>query len=85
MEQQYRRFCLILFKKIKIFSQRNCRKCGVPIFYQHPFNLQITFIFESALLSANEIGGITGNNEEEKVQKVMLKKHVRNQGFVFFK
>uniref|UniRef100_A0A914LXW5 Uncharacterized protein n=1 Tax=Meloidogyne incognita TaxID=6306 RepID=A0A914LXW5_MELIC len=44
----------------------------------------ITFIFESALLSANEIGGITGNNEEEKVQKVMLKKHVRNQGFFLF-
>ena len=62
--------------------RKNCRKCAVPIFYQHPFSLHIIFIFENALLSANEVGGVSGKNEEQRARRVTLTKHVRNQGKV---
>ncbi|CAD5228540.1 unnamed protein product [Bursaphelenchus okinawaensis] len=66
LEQQYR---------------RQCKKCGVPLFYQHPFNLGITFIFDDALLTAKQLGGKVANNEE-LMTKMVLTKHIRNQGKV---
>lgn len=39
----------------------------------------MTFIFENALLSAKEIGGISCRNEEE-TKKVVVTKRVKNQG-----
>jgi hypothetical protein len=66
LEQQYR---------------KNCKQCGIPLFYQHPFNLTITFIFANALLSAQDAGGINVKNEEE-VNKVVMTKHIVNQGKV---
>lgn len=53
----------------------------MPLFYQHPFNLTITFIFANALLSAQDAGGINVKNEEE-VNKVVMTKHIVNQGKV---
>lgn len=43
--------------------------------------MSIYFIFENALLSAKEIGGITCKTEEE-IKKVVVTKHVKNQGKV---
>ncbi|KAK0406933.1 hypothetical protein QR680_018898 [Steinernema hermaphroditum] len=66
LEQQYR---------------KNCKKCAVPLFYQHPFNLNFTFIFDNALLSAKQMGGVSESNEEP-LKKVTLTKQIRNQGKV---
>lgn len=57
-----------------------CKDCNVPLFYQHPFNNNILFIFENALLSSQEAGGFSSKNEEGKIKKVVLTKHVKNQG-----
>lgn len=55
LEQQYR---------------KNCRKCATPLFYQHPFNLKVVFIFDNALRSAQQVGGLKFANEEQPVKKV---------------
>ncbi|VDD91650.1 unnamed protein product [Enterobius vermicularis] len=67
LEQQYR---------------KNCRKCGAALFYQHPFNLKYVFVFNDAVLSAQQVGGLKLANEEQPVKKVIMTKHVKNQGKV---
>jgi hypothetical protein len=57
-----------------------CKGCNVPLFYQHPFSNNIYFIFENALLSSSEVGGVSGQNEEDRFKKVVMTKHVKNQG-----
>ncbi|CAJ0586664.1 unnamed protein product, partial [Mesorhabditis spiculigera] len=64
LEQQYR---------------KNCKGCNVPLFYQHPFK-KSTFIFQDALLSSAEVGGFSGQNEEQRTKKVVMLKHVKNHG-----
>ncbi|CAI5444708.1 unnamed protein product [Caenorhabditis angaria] len=65
LEQQYRKIC---------------KSCKVPLFYQHPTNMACTFIFNDALLSAQEVGGFSGNNEEQRAKKIVMKRNVKNQG-----
>lgn len=59
--------------------RKACEKCGVPLFYQHPSNLSIIFIFRDALRTAKE-----ENSEEpqQRAKRVVIAKHVKNQGKV---
>ncbi|KAI6175039.1 STING ER exit protein [Aphelenchoides bicaudatus] len=59
-----------------------CKECNVPLFYQHPFSNNIHFIFDNALLTSSETGGVSGKNEEDRFKKVVMTKHVKNQGKV---